>query len=72
MKSTYSREYKALIKKLKQARLKSGLTQIEIAKKLSKPQSFISKVECGERRLDVIELKKIAALYKVDISKLLI
>jgi len=71
VKTIYSKEYKSLLGKLKRARIKSGLTQVEIAKKLGKPQSFISKVERGERRLDIIELKKISNLYKTDLNKLL-
>lgn len=63
-KSIYSKEYKNVIKKLKKARLETGLKQTEIAKKLGKPQSYISKIEQGERRLDVAELKKIADIYK--------
>jgi transcriptional regulator with XRE-family HTH domain len=38
-----------------QARLAAGLTQQEIASRLTKPQSFVSKYESGERRLDVVE-----------------
>lgn len=38
--------------------------QAEVAKKLGKPQSFVSKVERGERRLDVAELKQFADMYK--------
>jgi transcriptional regulator with XRE-family HTH domain len=67
-KSIYSNEYKSLVKKLKEARLEIGLTQGEAAKKLKKPQSYISKVENGEQRIDVIEMKKFADLYKKDIN----
>lgn len=40
------------------------MTQIDVARKLNKPQSFVSKVERGERRLDVVELEMFAKLYK--------
>ena len=63
-KSIYTKEYKKVIERLKKARLEAGLKQTEVAKKLAKPQSFISKIEQGERRLDVAELKKIAGIYK--------
>ena len=71
MKTIHSKEYKAVLSRLKIARKKARLTQAEIAKKLSKPQSFISKIENGERRIDIIELKKIADLYKVNLKELL-
>ncbi len=63
-KSIYKKEYKKVIERLKKARLESDLKQTKVAKKLAKPQSFISKIEQGERRLDVVELKKIADIYK--------
>ena len=71
MKTIYAKEYRAILKKLKKARNKSGLTQTEIARRLGKPQSFISKIENGERRLDIIELKKITKLYKANINDIL-
>ncbi|MDA3840562.1 MAG: helix-turn-helix transcriptional regulator [Patescibacteria group bacterium] len=67
-KSIYSKEYKALVTRLKDARLKIGLTQGDVAKRLKKPQSYISKIENGEQRIDVIEMKKFADLYKKDIN----
>ena len=71
MKTIYNKSYKAVLKKLKKARKKAGLTQVEVAQRLRKPQSFISKVENGERRLDIIELKTLSRLYKVSIDSLL-
>ena len=47
--------YEALQKILVEARLAKGLTQTEVAVRLGKPQSFVSKYESGERRLDVVE-----------------
>jgi len=46
---------------LKQIRLDAQLTQAELAAKLQKPQSYVSKYESGERRLDLIELRDICA-----------
>jgi len=63
-KSIYSKEYRKVVDRLKKARQESGLIQTEVAKKLGKPQSFVSKVERGERRLDVAELKQFADIYK--------
>ena len=67
-KSIYTKEYDAFLEKLKQARVNKGLTQVDVAKKLRKPQSYVSKIEMGERRIDVIELKKLAALYGKSLS----
>lgn len=67
-KSTYTDYYKTTISRLKKARLELGLKQEDVADKLGKPQSFISKIECGERRLDIAELKELAKLYKKDIT----
>jgi len=67
-KSIYSKEYKNVIKKLKEARFEVGLKQEEVAKKLKKHQSYVSKVEMGERRIDIIELKELAKIYKKDIN----
>ncbi len=65
-KSIYSKDYKKIIKRLKTARIEAGLSQQEVADKLNKPQSYISKIESGERRLDVAEMKKFAEIYKKD------
>lgn len=62
-KSIYSKEYKTVVERLKKARQESGLKQEEVAFRLKKPQSYVSKTERGERRLDVAELKKIADIY---------
>lgn len=56
-KSAFSTEYRILLAHLRQARTEAGLTQEELAERLGESQSFISKVERGERRLDVVELR---------------
>lgn len=63
-KSIHSTKYKKVLNNLLKARQESGLMQIEVADKIKKPQSFVSKVERGERRLDVVELEAFAKLYK--------
>lgn len=67
-KSTYTKDYKEIINCLRQARIIAGLSQQAVADKLGKPQSYVSKIESGERRLDVSEIKKFAIIYKKDIS----
>jgi transcriptional regulator with XRE-family HTH domain len=67
----YSDEYKKITNKLREARAKSGLTQKQVAEKLGKPQSYVSKSEAGDRRLDVTELKKFADLYATDINEII-
>lgn len=67
-KTIHTKEYKQFIVKLKQARLLAGFTQKRVSEKLNKPQSYISKVEAGEQRVDIIELKRFAKLYKKDLT----
>jgi hypothetical protein len=66
--SKHSNAYASLARRLKEARLEAGLTQVMAAGRLHKPQSFISKCESGERRIDVLELKAFAALYGKDLA----
>jgi transcriptional regulator with XRE-family HTH domain len=56
-KSIYTSEYSLFLEQLKIAREQKGLTQIEVAERLGQTQSFVSKVERGERRLDIVELR---------------
>lgn len=63
-KTIYSKEHKYLVTKLKKARMESGLNQKEAAKLLRKGQSYISKIESGQLRVDIIQLKEFAGIYK--------
>jgi len=67
-KSIYSLENKRLIAKLVYARKAAALRQLDVATRLKKPQSFVSKVERGERKIDITELKKLAAIYKKEVT----
>jgi transcriptional regulator with XRE-family HTH domain len=67
-KSIHTVEYQQVLKKLKEARTESGFTQVEISQKLKKPQSYISKIERGERRIDVAELSILAKIYKKSLD----
>jgi transcriptional regulator with XRE-family HTH domain len=57
-----------LAKLLRQARKEAGFTQVQAAQRLRKPQSFVSKCESGERRVDALELMAFARVYKKDLS----
>ncbi len=67
-KSIFTKDYKEIINRLKRARIDAGLSQQAVADKLGKPQSYVSKIESGERRLDVAEVKKFAEIYKKEVS----
>lgn len=58
--SVFSDRYSQFLVVMTQARKNAGLTQSQLAKRLGKPQSYISKAERGERRVDVIEFLEIA------------
>ncbi|WP_413502095.1 helix-turn-helix domain-containing protein [Serratia proteamaculans] len=66
MTSVYSTEYQLVIKILRDTRIEKGITQAKLAEALGRPQSFIAKVENGERKLDVVEFALIARLLGVD------
>jgi len=70
-KSLHSPEHQALCQLLLAVRRKSGLTQQTVAKRLKRPQSFVAKVEGGERRLDVIEFIDFARAIDADPLKIL-
>lgn len=67
-RTIYAKEHQIIVERLKQARLDIGLGQIEVARKLGKTQSYLSKIESGQRRFDVLQLKDFSRIYKKDIS----
>ena len=64
-KSIHHSKYRILIGLLREKREANGLTQIELAKKLSISQTVISKIETCERRLDVIELMTVCEAIEI-------
>lgn len=58
-KSVHTRNYQQFLKLLIELRKNAGVTQEQLAKRLNRPQSFVSKCENGERRLDIIELLEV-------------
>lgn len=71
MASLYSDEYQRVIAALKQARKAQGITQMQLAEALGRPQSFIAKIESGERRLDVVEFVHLARLVGLAVEVVL-
>ena len=59
-RSFFTDEYAIFVAQLVIARKSAGVTQVDLAERLAKPQSFISKIERGERRVDVLEFCAIA------------
>ena len=70
-KSVFSKKYDRFLNLLIRGRQVKGLTQAQLAKKLRRHQSFISKYERGERRLDVIEFLEVADAIGIDPADLL-
>lgn len=66
MASTQPELYKALLAALIQARKDAGITQVELAARIGRRQTFVSKYETEERRLDVAEYIAIARAMKVE------
>lgn len=60
-KSVYTDEYQVVIDLLRELRAESGMTQMQLAEALDQSQSFVSKYERGDRRLDVIQLRTVCA-----------
>ena len=67
-KSIHTNERAVFVKQLKKARLEAGLTQAEVANKLKCSQSWVSKIELGELRVEAIWLNRLAKLYGKSIE----
>lgn len=65
-KAVYTVAYRRMLSRLVKARKSAALNQAELAEKLGRQQSFVSKVENGERRIDVVELIAICNALEVD------
>jgi transcriptional regulator with XRE-family HTH domain len=68
-KSIFSVGQERLQNLLRKSRLEAGFTQVQMAKKLGRPQSFVSKYESGERRLDLVELRLICKALDIPLTK---
>ncbi len=60
--------YGRLRERLKAARVEAGLTQAQVAHLVGRPQSFVSKIEVGERRVDFIAMQVLASIYGKPLS----
>jgi transcriptional regulator with XRE-family HTH domain len=70
-KTIYRPEYAALRALLKKYRKAAGLTQVECSKALGRPQSFMSDVESGTRRLDIVQLRDLCTVLGVGFQALI-
>jgi transcriptional regulator with XRE-family HTH domain len=61
-------KHEKLARKLRQARQEAKLTQVQASKLLKKPQSYLSKIERGERKVDAVELAEFAKIYKKPVD----
>ena len=68
VKAIYSNEHRTLVERLRKARKEAGLDQEEVAKILKVSQSYISKIESGQRRVDIVQLKAFAKIYGKQID----
>lgn len=66
MASLFPEQYRLLLARIVEARKQAGITQTDLAEQLRRPQSFVSKYESGERRLDPVEFYRIAVLLNAD------
>jgi len=67
-KTIYTKDHKFIIEQLKKARNEAGFDQEKVAELLGKTQSYVSKIEAGQRRIDVVQLKEFAKIYKKELS----
>ena len=66
-KSAFTREYRIFIETLKSFRQKANLSQVTLAKKLAQSQSFVSKCERGETRVDVVQLRVYCQAFNITL-----
>ena len=71
MKSIHDQRYIEVIAQLRKAREKAGRTQGEIAQVLGRPQSYLSKVETCERRIDVVELLELCRIIGITLAEII-
>lgn len=68
-KNLYTHRQRILLDLLRKIRIDAGLRQDDVAERLGRPQSFVSKYESGERRLDILELYDVCEALGLTLSK---
>ena len=71
MTDPWEKERVLLRQELRRLRLESGLTQADLAERLGKPQSYVSKLESGDRSLDIIEVRQLCLACGVGFERLI-
>jgi transcriptional regulator with XRE-family HTH domain len=67
-KTIYTKDHKFIIEQLKKARNDAGFDQEKVAELLGKTHSYVSKIEAGQRRIDIVQLKEFAKIYKKELG----
>lgn len=70
-KTIHDERYKRLVSQLRECRVASGLSQVQVAERLGVTQSFVSDCENGERRIDVVEFLDLIKMYGADVCEVL-
>jgi transcriptional regulator with XRE-family HTH domain len=68
-KSLYTIQQQKLQELLREIRVEAGLRQVQLAEMLGEPQSFVSKYETGERRLDILEIRAICNVVGITLEE---
>lgn len=68
-KTIYAPEYAVVLRLFRTARESAGMTQVELAERIGQSQSFVSKVERGERRLDILQLRSLLAEFGITLPQ---
>ena len=69
-RTLYTEEQRLLVTLLRELREEAGLRQVDVAEALDRPQSYVSKYEAGDRRLDFVELHAITRVLDTDLVEL--
>jgi transcriptional regulator with XRE-family HTH domain len=67
-KTIYTRDYAIVLRLIKEARENSGITQVQLAKRLRLTQSYVSKIERGESRLDIVQLRTLCQTFGLSLT----